>query len=121
GAVLDAHGVRVGLQVVHPPGIGGSAALGPDQEVMTVALYPHQRRLADLSALRSSGRDDDDRQSGVEQGVGLATTGSLVVTDLVAHPLSWARLVLTFESHRPRLGGWLSRYGRSGSSRPPAG
>ena len=54
----------------------GRAALRADHRVDAVVLDPHERLLAHLAALRPAGAEDDDRQPGVAQGVGLAPAGA---------------------------------------------
>src|SRR5262249_36241982 len=61
--------------------------------------HPHQRRLADLPALRAPGRQDDDRQPDVGRGVPLCPAGTLEQLHLIAHPPFRARLVLTLQRH----------------------
>ncbi|CAK7286524.1 hypothetical protein SGPA1_40784 [Streptomyces misionensis JCM 4497] len=86
------------------------AALRGDHRVRALVLHPHQRRLADLPALRAPGGQHDHRQPGVAQRGPLRPARTLVQLDLLAHPLLRARLVLTLERHRfsplRRSNGW---------------
>lgn len=98
GAVLELH-QGVGLEVVVPDRVLGRPALRGDQGVAAVVLDPHQRRLAELPALRAPGRQQDDGQSRVPQRRPLGAAGALVLLHLLAHPLRRAGFVLAFERH----------------------
>ena len=54
-------------------------------------------RLTDPPGLVPPRRDDDDRQPGVVERVGLSAARSFVGLDLLAHPSRRARFVLTFQ------------------------
>src|SRR4051812_38934470 len=100
-------------QVVVPDRMRRRSALRRDREIAALVLDPHQRGLPQLSALRPHACDDDDRQSGVAQGVGTGPTRCLVGLDLLADPVGRARLVLTNQWHVGR--GYLRATGATGA------
>ena len=79
------------------------AAVRRHERVLAVVLDAHQRRLAQLAALIATGGDQDDRQPGVTQCVGLLAAGALVGLDLLAHPRRRTRLVFTLKRHGSNL------------------
>ena len=89
------------------------------QRVLAVVLDAHQRELTDLGGLVAPGRHDDDRQSPVEQRVGLGPTRAFIGLDLIAHPLRRTRFVFTCQRHVRNATGRAAREkpGR-GTSRP---
>src|SRR5439155_7286342 len=97
--VLDHDRIRMRSEVVVPDRVLRRAAHRRHERVLAVVFHPHERGLAQLARLVAPSRDDDHRQTRVEQRVGLTALRLLVGLDLLAHPVPWTRLVLIFPRH----------------------
>jgi flavin reductase (DIM6/NTAB) family NADH-FMN oxidoreductase RutF len=93
-------------------------------------LDAHQWVLPHLSALVPARGENDDWQTGIAQGVGLATPGSFVAIDLIANPFLGTRLVLTLKWHlsivdtptaSPDVQAWLGDFVAEHFYRPAEG
>src|SRR5207244_13464193 len=86
-SVLDGDLIGVGYQVVVPEGVVGCSALRAHQGVLAFVLNPHEGDLPYLSGPAAAHGDDDHRETGVAQGVGLRAARALVGLPLFPHPL----------------------------------
>ncbi len=114
GAVLDHH-LGIGYQIAIPARVLGGATLGCHQGVVAIVLHPHEGDLADLSRLVASHCDDDNRDTGVPQGVGPGSPRGLLLGHLLGHPIPCARLVVPGDRHTATL------VRRDGARRPEFG